>query len=424
MASKYTEMGVASDHDPRYGLRSDEFIQQLRGTQGVRKLREMSENDPIISAILTAMDLMIRSVPWRFTGGSEMGRQVIEEILYSMEDKTFEEFISDVLTFLPYGFSIFEIVAKRKRDGVIGLKKLAPRAQWTIDRFENNDFGDILGVHQQASMKNVFIPYNKLLHFRTRSANNQPAGVSVLRGAYTSWYYANMITQIEATSIERELNGLPVWSLPGEWFAENAEDWQKQFVQEAKRIGRDVKRNEQGFIIKPSDLWEQEDGRITDNPMVKFELIASQGSRDIDPGRTILRHQQNMARTAMADFIMLGANDRGSFALSQSKSDLFLKALEGYLDTIAAVMNRRLIPKLGMWNGMSPADLPTIRHGRVAPVNLIELGQFIQRLSQSKFNLFEDTELENHLRDVAGLPERPETQTIGDPPPATPEEET
>jgi hypothetical protein len=420
MASKTRELGVASDYRPDWGLRLDEFVPELRGTQGIRKLREMAENDPIVSAILTSMDLMIRSVHWRFTGGSEMGRQVIEEILHDMDDKTFPEFISDVLSFLPYGFSIFEIVAKRKQDGVIGLKKLAPRAQWTIDRFESNDVGDILGVHQQAVMKGVFIPYDKLLHFRTRSVNNQPAGVSVLRGAYTSWYYSNMIKQIEATSIERELNGLPVWSLPGEWFSPDAEPWQKQFVLKAEQIGRDVKRNEQGFIIKPSNLWEQEDGRITDNPMVKFDLIASQGSRDIDTGKTILRYQQDMARSAMADFVMLGANDRGSFALSQSKSDLFLKALEGYLDTIAAVINRRLIPKLGAWNGMAPADLPTISHGRVAPVNLIELGQFIQRLSQSKFNLFEDTELEDHLRDVAGLPERPVTQTIGDPPPTNP----
>ena len=109
--------------------------------------------------------------------------------------------------------------------------------------------------------------------------------------------------------------------------------------------------------------------------------------------------------SAMADFVMLGANERGSFALSQSKSVLFLKALEGYADTIAAQLNRKLLPYLWELNGMNPDDMPKIARGRIAPVDLEELGQFIQRLALSGVDLFPDEGLEKHLRDVAGLPE-------------------
>lgn len=407
MVGKFQELGVASDYNPSYGLRQDEHIVQLRGTQGVKKYREMRENDPVIGAILMSMDMMLRSVKWRVEGGTDKGREYVESEMHCMADRTWEEFISDVLSFLPYGFSIFEIVMKRREDGMIGLKKLAPRAQWTIDRFQTDNNGDIRGVWQIAAQKNVYIPYNKLLHFRTAAINNEPSGRSVLRSAFTSWRYQNEIKYIEAVAIERELNGLPIARVPSEYMGSGASENQKAFLNSIKKIVRDVKRNEQGYIILPSDLHADDDGKLTNKYLVEFDLIASKGTRDIDTSKVILRYQQDMARAVMADFVMLGANDRGSFALSKSKADLFLKALEGYMDTIQGVLNRRLLPKLWEANKglLAPEDMPKLSRGRVAPVDLDELGQFVQRLTLSGADLFPDEGLDKHLRDIAGLPE-------------------
>jgi hypothetical protein len=406
MVGKFQELGVASDFNPSYGLRQDDFITELRGTQGVKKYREMRENDPIIGAVMMAIEMMLRSVTWRVEGGTEKGREYVESEIYGMADRTWEEFISDVLSFLPYGFSLFEIVMKRREDGLIGLKKLAPRSQQTIDRFHTNNNGDVLGVWQIAAQRNVYIPYTKMLHFRTSAINNEPSGRSILRSAFTSWRYQNEIKYIEAVAIERELNGLPIARVPSEYMGANASDNQKAFLASIKRIVRDVKRNEQGYIILPSDLQADDDGKLTTKYMVEFELIASKGTRDIDTNQVILRYQQEMARVLMADFVMLGANDRGSFALSQSKSELFLKALEGYMDTIQGVLNRRLLPRLWDVNKglLAPEDMPKLTRGRVAPVDLEELGQFIQRLTLSGADMFPDEGLDKHLRDIAGLP--------------------
>jgi len=400
----YTELGVASDSRPDWGIRSDEFVVQLRGRQGVRKYREMSENDAVIGAILHAMTQMMRSIEWRVEGRSNSAVEFIHSVMNGMDDKSWEEFIADVLTMLPYGFSVFEMVPRRDADGLIRMKKLASRAAYTLDRFETKDNGDILGIWQVAAQKNVFIPYSKLLHFRTTSVGNEPSGRSVLRSAYTSWRAANNIRYFEGVGIERELNGLPVVRIPSEFMSADASDAQKALFNQMKVIARDVKRNEQGYIILPSDRYADDDGKLTNNLMVEFDLIASRGSRDIDTGEVILRYEQAIARSVMADFVMLGANDRGSFALSQSKADLFLKALEGYADTISAQLNRKLLPYLWELNGMNPDDMPKIARGRIAPVDLEELGQFIQRLALSGVDLFPDEGLEKHLRDVAGLP--------------------
>lgn len=405
MARNFVELGVASDHDPSWGIRGDEFVVQLRGRQGIKKYREMSENDSVIGAILTAMSMMLRSVEWRIEGGSEAGRDLIESTIHGMDDKSWEEFIADVLTMLPYGFSIFEMVPRRDADGLIRMKKLASRAAYTIDRFETAQNGDIQGVWQVAAQKNVYIPYSKLLHFRTTSTANEPSGRSVLRSAFTSWRAANNIRYFEGVGIERELNGLPIVRIPSEYMSADASDANKALFNKMKTIARDVKKNEQGYVILPSDRYADEDGKLTDNLMVELDLIASKGTRDIDTGAVILRYEQAIARSVMADFVMLGANDRGSFALSKSKADLFLRALEGYADTIAAQLNRKLLPYLWDLNGMDKADMPKMVRGRVAPVDLEELGQYIQRLALSGVDLFPDENLDKHLRDVAGLPE-------------------
>lgn len=410
MAGRYQELGVASDYSPNWGLRQDEYITELRGTRGIKRLREMRDNDPIIGAILASMDLMIRATKWRVEGPDDESNAFLNDCLHNMQDRTFEEFIADALSFLPYGFSLFEIVYKKRQDGKIGIGKLAPRAQWTIDRFDVTDTGEIKGVYQSAAQKSAYIPFTiyngvaKMLHFRAVSINNEPSGRSILRNAYTSWYAANEIKRIEAIAIERELNGLPIVTVPSEYLSPDATESQKAFINQIKKIARDVKRNEQGYIVLPSDLYADDDGKLTTKAMVDFRLIASQGTRDIDTGKTILRLQQDMARSAMADFIMLGANDRGSFALSQSKSQLFLRALEGYADVISGTMNRVLIPSLWKINGFDPAKMPKLARGRVAPVDLEELGNFIQRATMAGAELFPDTVLEDHVRDVAGLP--------------------
>ena len=415
---RYATIGVDSDFHPSWGIRMDEFIPDLRGERGIKRLREMAQNDPIIGAVLSAMDLMIRSTPWRIEGGSDEANKLVKYCLHELDDSTFEMFLSDVLSFLPFGFSVFEIVARRPSlhpKGWVTLSRLAPRAQWTIDRFEVDRQARMLGAHQTSTLGSGFIPAWKLLHFRTASKQNDPSGVSVLRNAYQPWYFARRIQEIEAVAIERELNGLPLFRIPSEYLSPDATDEQKALVNMVKQIGRDVKRNEQGFIVIPSDPYEDSDGKLSDVRMVDFELVASQGKRDIATNEVIIRYQQDMARSALADFVMLGVNDRGSFALAKSKADLFLKALEGYLDAIASVLNRQLVPKLMMWNGIAEDNAPRIMHGRVAPTDLAELQGYLKAMTDIGVDLRDETTID-FLRNAAGLPPVTERADLPDTP--------
>lgn len=417
------ELGVAGAYYPGSELKHDEFINELRGIRGIKKYREMRENDPVVGSVLTSMDMMIRAVEWDYipgTGaGAEDGVNFMKSIFSDMES-TFEEFLSEVLTLLPYGFSVFETVYKRRlgrntrsrhsskyNDGLIGLKKLAPRAQWTVERFDVNRAGEILGMYQNTAWLTgtAYIPWNKMLLFRTTSANNDPSGRSVLRNAYISYHYASHIQKIESIAIEREMNGLPVGRVPSEMMRQDADDSAKAFVAKFTQILRDVRRNEQGFVMLPSDMQENDNGSLGSTPKVGFELMASKGTRDIDTNKVISRHQQNIARTVLADFLMLGQSERGSFALSQSKTDLFLRSIEGYVKSIAAVLNKNLIPRIWALNGFDEADMPKIKPGPVAPVDLDELGRYVSRIAGVDENIFGDSgPLRDALLNSAKLP--------------------
>lgn len=426
-ATATRELGAAGNYGRDDQLRPDEFLPKLRGLNATRTFREMKDNDPTIGAILMAFEMLLRAAEFRIDAANESpeaeeAKLFVKQCFDDMEGTT-DDFLAEVLTFLPFGFAVFEVVYKirsgRKSDdparysqfddGRYGIRKLAPRAQWTIDRFLTDENGAITGVRQSAlSLKlgSVDIPASKMLHFRTSTVNNDPSGRSILRNAFTSYHYASHIQMIEAIAVEREMNGIPVGKIPSEYLGESASAAQQGFTNAFKKILRDVKFNDQGFILIPSDVYENDDGTKTSIPMVEFGLVTAQGTRAIPTGDVILRHQQNIARSVLADFLMLGGGDTGSFALSKSKTDLFLAAASGYTEAISSVLNRQLLPRLWEINGFDQEVMPKVGFGEIAPVDLAELGAFVRDISGAGMPLFPDDDTENTLRRAAGFPEK------------------
>jgi len=99
--------------------------------------------------------------------------------------------------------------------------------------------------------------------------------------------------------------------------------------------------------------------------------------------------------------LMLGANDRGSFALSKDKTTLFLRAVESFLDSITNELNKKWIGTLWELNGFDEEVKPELVRGDIIPVNLEELGKFIR---DTGLLTSMDSETENFIREVAGMP--------------------
>ena len=430
MAKKLSEteatqiLGVAGDNTHNGQIRADEFLPELRGKRAIRKYREMRDNDSTIGAVMYATEQVLRDVelkvmPANDTAAAKKEAEFVESVLADM-DHSLDDHVAEALSSLTYGFAWFEVVYKRRggpnnrsdksrskySDGRIGVRKIASRAPWTVSKFDvDQQTGDVLGLYQDGSGFNnkSYIPARKSLYYRTTSINNDPAGRSILRNAYTSYEYLNNLQAIEAIAVERELAGIPVARVPAEYLSPDASSAQAQFIGNLQTILRDVKFNEQGYIVLPSDTYPDKDGSPTSTRLVDVELMASNGTRNIDIDPIVRRYQHDIARSVLSEFLMLGGGNTGSYALSKSKTDLFLRALESYIQAIVDVLNKQLVERLWELNGLNYKLMPTIVAGDVAPHDLREIAAFLRNLNGANIDVSSHPEVIQDLMDIAEL---------------------
>jgi len=425
-------LGISGENTINGQIRSDEFLPELRGKKAIRKYREMRDNDSTIGAVMYATEQVLRDVDLKVCpcdDSEEAKREAdfVESVLCDM-DHTLDDHIAEALSCLSYGFAWFEVVYKRRvgptqsndkkrskyTDGRMGVRKIAMRAPWTVSRFDvDNKTGDIQGVYQDggyAGTTKHYIPSRKSLYYRTTSLNGDPSGRSILRNAYTSYEYLNNLQAIEAIAVERELAGIPVARIPSEYLSPDATSSQVQFKSNLEQILRDVKFNEQGYIITPSDTYPDKDGSPTNIRLVDVELMSSSGSRNIDIDPIVKRYQHDIARSVLSEFLMLGSQG-GSYALSKSKTDLFLRALESYIQQIVDVLNKQLVERLWELNGLDYSLMPTIEAGDVAPHDLREIAGFLRNLNGADISVSDHPEVIQNLMDIADLNYDPDRET-------------
>lgn len=400
----------------RYGgFFYEEFLKELQGQRGIAKYKEMSENDDIIGGVFFAIKMLIRQATWdiQAAGTEQIDKECADFVRSCLDDMcdTWTDTISEILSFLIYGWSAHEIVYKRRcgrnrdkrlnskfDDRLIGWQKLPIRAQETLYEWRYKPGTDDLEAMVQQPPPDyglIEIPIEKLLLFRTESRKGSPEGRSLLRNAYRAWYFKKRIQEIEGIGIERDLAGLPVMTAP-----ENINIWDDSdpemamMRQEAERLIANIRRDEMEGIVKPYG-WE-------------LELLSTGGQRQFDTSKIIDRYDTRMAMTVMADFVLLGHQQVGSFALSSDKTALFGTAIGGFLDIICEEFNNNAIPKLVDINGdhfKGISDYPIMIHGDIEKEDLDKLGIFLERMAGSGL-LIPDENIEDRIREVAGLPER------------------
>lgn len=421
------ELGVAGAKISG-GFVHEDILPSLHGQNGVRTFTEMRLNNDIISAFMFAVEMTIRSVKFCVESDAEGTKaqeaiEFLKGVLFDDMEHTWDDFLSDILSMLTYGWQYSEIVFKLRQgmvtddptrrskfnDGKVGIRKIADRSQSTLDRWEVSNTGEILGLWQyppNGSIAPIFIPIEKAILFRPHQWKNSPEGRSPLRGAYRSWYFLKRIEEIEAIAIEMDATGVPVVYIPNDILKDRANPYRREY----EELVKNIKYNSQGGVVLPSDMYSDYDGKPSAAPQVRLELLSIDGQRSIDTDKVITRLQRNIVRTVMADFLMLGTSGTtggGSFALSQDKTKMFTMAVDGWLDCIVETINRVLVLKLWEVNGFDLEMMPKLAHKGAAPDDIEKLGAFIKDLATSGAVMFPDDDLEDHLRNAAGLPAKP-----------------
>lgn len=405
------------------GAVHEERLRELRGRAGRLLLREMRMNSPVLGAVFMGVENAMRRVSKRVKPASEgagdrAAAEHVESCFHDMSWSWRTQF-TFIMEMLEQGFSLLEVCYKRRLgqnppaycedpapslhdDGKVGWRKWAPRPATSLASWIFDDAGGILGINQQPegdwSYEIKPIPISKLLHFRTTAyPANSPEGLPIHRTAYVPWYYSKQMMEVEGIGVERDLAGLPIVYLGrGTSLQGTNSDYAK-----SQDLVVNIRIDEQAGIVVPHPKL----GTAGEGEGMLVDLLTSGGTRAHNVDRIIGRYDKRMALSCLAQFIMLGMERVGSYALSRHQGDLFVLAVTAWLSNIADVINRHAIPPLVRYNAFSGlTGYPELVFGSVGIPDLKEMSDYVNSLVQARV-LEPDAELERHLRQLADLPQ-------------------
>ena len=386
----------------------EEPLTQLTGDRWRSVVRDMIYNDPVVGAILFTIEYLARQTTWNIKAYSDdqedlIDRDFVSTCLFKDMETTWQDTLSEILTFLPWGWSYLEICYKHRQgesrdktknsrytDGKLGWRKFALRAQESLWEWKFDDYGDVSAMVQMPEPDYVkrIVPFEKSLHFRTSSHKNNPESRSIMRSAYRPWYFKTNIENIEGIGIERDLAGLPVINLPPEYLMDSATTDQKKLAMDMRKLVRSIRRNENEGVLMPA-VYD-----AFGNRTFYLELLSAGGKREFSTSDSINRYDQRILMSVLSDFLMLGSKAVGSYALSSDKTELFSTAMSAFLDVVCDGFNRHAIPRLQKMNGRDRARSPRLVHGDVERVSLKDLGDYVNSLSNAGIVFDEDEAVE------------------------------
>lgn len=391
-----------------WGQIYEEYNANLSGQRGLEIYEQMRRSDAQVYATLTAMELPIRSTLWYVEAGATTDEAwedtitdedyaiaaFIEDALFARMEMTFDEFLRQVLTMLPFWFSVFEKVYKVEWDKIY-IKKFAQRLARTVWQWKRSESGrpgivQFVPMNDEKKPSNIEIPAEKLIVFTFRKEWDNFEWVSVLRSAYKHWYMKDTLYKLDAVKHERQAIGIPVLSLPDIHTKEDEE--------EAELILSNLRATEKSYVVLPGEKWN-------------FEFANMGAWTTANTQESIMHHNREISKNILAQFLELGASGGWSYALSEDQQSLFMLSLSSIAKQITEQINREIIPELVEMNFDIKENqvYPKLCFNRLGEVAYDKLSSSIATLAGAGI-ITPDEELEEHIRKVFDLPKKMEEE--------------
>lgn len=408
-------------------IKQPESLTTFKFADKLKTLQEMSQTDPIIGAALQTIKAIVKATKWNVTinanafdtKAGEDARKFVENVLFDDMLPEWDDFIDQSLSFLIYGFSAFEICYKKRHgnmgetpsisdDGKWGIAKFLFIDQHTIYNFAFNNLYEPVVILQYRNYSNLGVgssgnllpnrgtntygAYNKIpmaksVVFKYSDHEASPYGRSLLLNAYDSWYYAKTLRILEAVIMDRDGVGTPVLRIPSDVLEKgsnaDASPAEIKLLNTYKSLAENLSKKRMGAIVIPSDVQVDADNRLSSgSKRYDIELMSASGQRTIGIDDVIRRYERNIALAMTADFLFIGLQREGSFALAEAKKGVFFKSMSGWLDKICSVINRQVIPKLWVMNGMPKETMPNLTWSDLSPVSVEEFVSTLKALAE------------------------------------------
>ena len=375
-------------------ISGEEYNYDLSGTAKYTIYDKMRKGDATIAATLRVLKLPLRSANWYVepAGKDKLQQEQAEFIEHNLKEGmsiTWDDFIRQALLMLDYGVFVFEKVYDNvvyKNKTYIGWRKFAPRHPRTIQAWKINDGNDD-GIKQLVNNRDtVEIPMEKLLIFVNEKEGDNWEGISILRSAYKNWFFKDIFEQIDAMAFERQGLGVPYCKIPAG--ANNAKD-----KANATAIVKNLRANEKAYVVYPEGY--------------EVGFLDMGAGKTRDPKNSIEYHNRQIALNVLAQFLMLGAGDKGSFALSKDQSSFFYDSLQAVAKNILDVINKYAIKQLVELNWPGTSEYPTLKVDDIGAIDKVQFATMINTLVGANI-IKTDDDLDRYIRKELDMPESQE----------------
>lgn len=410
--SIHVEESGSSGTEIYSGYYTEEYLSKLRGTQAADLWDQMRRSDPKIKMVLSAVKNPILGAHWTVEPATqdEIGKkqaELVEQILFRDLHQSWTAQLKETLTFLDFGFSIFEVVHKvvqnhSKFGSYNSLAKIAWRSPRTIERWDlDPQTGAIKSVNQLVNgdlRRYVDIPGEFLLVFSNEKEGDNYEGVSALRPCYGPWIRKNTYLKLMAVGIEKFAVPTPYMEVP------EGKEESNEFTR-AQRMLENYTSHQKQYLLIPAG-WKLD--------------FASPSNFDASKVRDAIDKENNeMAQAFLENFLELGQSGSGSYALSNDLSDFFLLGIEHVAKQICETFNRVLIPDLIKLNFGPQENYPQLTVSGIKDKPGKEYAEILDLLVGAKI-VNPDKDLEENTREKYGMPKAMDPAVPAVAPPATP----
>lgn len=323
----------------------NEKVPSLQWPQSVEVFSRMESEDSRVSSLLAAIGLPIRRTPWRIAqaGASDevtefvarnlglpiQGAGDLPDAARTRDRFSWPQHLAWALDVLQFGHSVFEQLYRREGDRLV-LRKLAPRPQSTISKWNVAADGGLVSIEQQPpelitygrhGFEPIEIPVSHLVVYTRDMAPGMWIGKSLLRPSYKHWLLKDELIRLQAVAIRRNGIGVPVGTTP-----DNAD---QKLVDRMAEIAQSYRGGETAGVGLPGG---------TD-----LKLLGVQGNLP-DIQQAISYHDKAIALAGLAHFLNLDGG--GSYALANVQADTFTQSVQTFAESVRDTANAHVIEDL------------------------------------------------------------------------------
>lgn len=317
------------------------------------------------------------------------------------------------------GFGIHEWTAKRRPDGLIGMASLEPRPCHTIQRWELEPEGSVLGVWQRSPQTGeaLWIPRPKFVYLLDDTLTDSPEGLGVLRQLVDPAERLQRYLKMEGTGYERDLRGIPMGHAPlaeinaaVEAGAITKEDGATMIAGIRDFVKAQAKEESTGLILDSSVYTGVNADGETPSGSKKWDLslLSSSGTGFADISKAIERLRYDMAMTIGVEGLLVGSGNNGSRALSEDKSRNITLQANACIGDMAEGFERDFIGAVWLLNGLPDELKPSLKVEDVAFKDAETVAATLRDMAAAGATLEADDPVIDDVRDLLGVSRQPE----------------